>query len=215
VRKFSWSGSALYVENGAGRVESRNVTGEFGVELHNSDKFTLDVANTYEFLPLPFRIAPGVVLPVGGYEFANAIATYAFGTQRRASGTVSFDTGAFYDGTKTTVAVTKGRLMATSQLSIEPTVSLNRVDLVEGTFVSRLIGSRITYTATPLMFVSALLQYNSSTQTVAANIRLRWEYRPGSELFIVYNELRDTLAAPTPDLMNRAFIVKINRLMRF
>jgi hypothetical protein len=215
VRKFSWSGSALYVENGAGRVESRNVTGEFGVELHSSDKFTLDVANTYEFLPLPFRIAPGVVLPVGGYEFANAIATYAFGTQRRASGTVSFDTGAFYDGTRTTVAVTKGRLMATSQLSIEPTVSLNRVDLVEGSFVSRLIGSRITYTATPLMFVSALLQYNSSTQTVAANIRLRWEYRPGSELFIVYNEQRDTLAAPTPDLMNRAFIVKINRLMRF
>ena len=27
-----------------------------------------------------------------------------------------------------------------------------------------------------------------------SNARLRWEYRPGSELFVVYNEQRDTLA---------------------
>jgi hypothetical protein len=215
VRKFSWTGSAAYVENGAGRVESRIVNGEFGIELHNSDKFTLGAAHTYEFLLQPFRIAPGVVLPVGGYSFENVVSTYTFGTQRRASGSITFDTGGFYDGTKTTVAVSKGRVMATSQLSIEPTVSLNWVNLEEGEFVSRLVGSRITYTATPLMFVSALLQYNSSTETVAVNMRLRWEYHPGSELFIVYNEQRDTLAPHFPELANRALIIKLNRLLRF
>ena len=47
---------------------------------------------------------------------------------------------------------------------------------------------------TPLMFVSALLQYNSSDNSVSSNVRLRWEYQPGSELFVVYNEQRDTLA---------------------
>ena len=68
---------------------------------------------------------------------------------------------------------------------------------------------------TPLMFASALVQYNSSTNPVAANVRLRWEYQPGSELFVVYNEERDTLARGVPDLQNRAFIVKVNRLFRF
>ncbi len=68
---------------------------------------------------------------------------------------------------------------------------------------------------TPLMFVTALLQYNSGTDSVAANLRLRWEYQPGSELFIVYNEQRDTLSRSFPDIENRAFIVKINRLFRF
>ena len=48
---------------------------------------------------------------------------------------------------------------------------------------------------TPLMFVSALVQYNSGINAVSANVRLRWEYRPGSELFVVYNEERDTLTA--------------------
>jgi hypothetical protein len=68
---------------------------------------------------------------------------------------------------------------------------------------------------TPLMFVSALLQYNSLGHTMAANVRLRWEYQPGSELFVVYNDQRDTLRSGFPDLMNRSFIVKVNRLWRF
>jgi hypothetical protein len=50
---------------------------------------------------------------------------------------------------------------------------------------------------------------------VAANVRLRWEYQPGSELFVVYNEERDTWGRRFPDLANRALIVKINRLFRF
>ena len=66
------------------------------------------------------------------------------------------------------------------------------------------------------MFVSALVQYNSSNDALSSNIRLRWEYLPGSELFVVYNEERDTLAPGRfPNLEHRAFIVKINRLLRF
>ena len=80
---------------------------------------------------------------------------------------------------------------------------------------SPLIGSRVTYTVTPEMFVSALVQYNTGIDSVSANVRLRWEYRPGSELFLVLNEQRDTLSPRFPDLVNRAFIVKINRLVRF
>jgi len=86
---------------------------------------------------------------------------------------------------------------------------------VEGVFTTHLIGSRITYTMTPFMFASTLLQYNSSGQSVAANVRFRWEYLPGSELFVVFNEQRDTRARTFPVLENRALIVKINRLLRF
>src|SRR5256885_16873425 len=87
--------------------------------------------------------------------------------------------------------------------------------LPAGALTTNLLGSRVTYTMTPLMFTSALIQYNTSTNRVSANVRLRWEYRPGSELFVVYNEERDTLSPHFPDLQNRAVIVKINRLFRF
>ena len=72
----------------------------------------------------------------------------------------------------------------------------------------------MTYTVTPLMFISSLVQYNSATRSVSSNVRLRWEYQPGSELFVVFNEQRDTATSGFPALANRAFVVKINRLFR-
>ncbi len=87
--------------------------------------------------------------------------------------------------------------------------------LIEGDFTTHLLSTRATYTMTPTMFVSALAQYSSGNETVSTNTRLRWEYRPGSELFVVYNEQRDTLTPRFPDLQNRALIIKVNRLFRF
>ena len=65
------------------------------------------------------------------------------------------------------------------------------------------------------MFFSGLLQYNSSTNALNSNLRLRWEYQPGSELFVVYNDVRDTELRSTPLLQNRAFIIKFTKLFRF
>ena len=68
------------------------------------------------------------------------------------------------------------------------------------------------------MFFSGLIQYNSATNTVSNNLRLRWEYSPGSELFVVYTEDWDTdplLPDHFSELRNRGFVIKVNRLFRF
>jgi hypothetical protein len=109
-----------------------------------------------------------------------------------------------------------GRIELSPQFSLEPGLAINRVELPQGSFTSQLVTTRTTYTFTPTMFVSALIQYNSSNDALSSNVRLRWEYQPGSELFVVYNEQRDTLTPQRfPELENRAFIVKFNRLFRF
>jgi hypothetical protein len=95
-------------------------------------------------------------------------------------------------------------------------VSFNWLDLPAGSFTTKLLGSRVTYTLTPRLFASALLQYNSSSRTIGTNVRLRWEYAAGSELFIVLNEERDSEAATgMPGLQNRSVVVKVNRFFRF
>ena len=82
-------------------------------------------------------------------------------------------------------------------------------------FTATLVTSRVTYTLTPRVFFGGLLQYNNGTNSLSTNLRLRWEYQPGSELFVVYNDLRDTTLRGTPLLENRAFVVKFTRLFRF
>jgi hypothetical protein len=215
VRKFSAVASMTYVENAARRLETRDWYAEFGSEFQNSDRFFIGYGRNYEFLPQPFRIAPGVTLPIGGYDFASTRVGFNFGRQRNRSGNVLAEYGPFYTGRKTGISISQGRVNLTPQLTVEPMYSVNKVNLVEGSFTTHLAGSRVVYTMTPRMFMSVLLQYNSGNNLVSSNVRLRWEYRPGSELFLVYNEQRDTLAPQFPALANRAVIVKINRLFRF
>ena len=202
-------------------LETRQALGRFGIEFENSDQVTVDYTDNFEFLKNPFPIASSVTIPVGGYRFNDLLASYVLGRQRKFSGAVSFQHGGFFGGEKTTVGFGfgggfgGGRLEVTPQLSVEPGISINRITSPQGRFTSNLARVRTTYTVTPLMFFSALLQYNSSNETLSANLRLRWEYQPGSELFVVYNEQRDTLIPRFPGLENRAFIIKINRLFRF
>jgi hypothetical protein len=215
IRKITSTASLMYIEDTSGRLETREVNTSGAVDFHNTDQINGGYIHTHDVLQEPFRVAPGVIIPVGPYTFGTARIGFTGGRQRVISGSVVLDHGTFYSGHKSTVTVSQARVNPTYQLSLEPSASLNWVDLPEGSFTTSVVGSRVTYTMTPLMFVSALVQYNSGTKSVSANVRLRWEYRPGSELFVVYNDQRDTRTAGFPELLNRAFIVKINRLVRF
>jgi hypothetical protein len=215
VRKWIYQGTVTHVDNTAGRLESRAVEGRFGIDFQSGDTFVATVADAYEFLPAPFTLAPGVRLPVGGYDFTHGTAAVTFGRHRTLSGGLSVDTGSFYDGRKTTWGVSSGRYSVTPRVAVEPGISVNQVRVSAGEFVTTLATTRFTVMMSPLMFASGLVQYNSASNTLATNVRFRWEYSPGSELFVVYNDQRETLAATLPGLLNRSVIVKITRLFRF
>ena len=227
VRKFTWSGNGEYIVNGAGSVDARILAGHFITELENSDQFTLDVTRDYERLVQPFVPAGSTdTIPPGGYTFSDVAVAYAFGAQRPISGTIALRAGEYYNGTIRSVTIGPGalapaRISILTQLSVEPTLSLTRIELPTGAFTTRLARARVDYGFSPLMFVSGLLQYSSADRAVSTNLRFRWEYLPGSELFLVYTDEHDTteerFATPTTvrGLKNRAFVVKINRLLRF
>ena len=223
IRRLSWQGSFDFITDAGGTVETREAVGSFQVELENSDGFDVFFANTYDLLQRPFAIASDVTIPVGAYNFSDSRVSYRFGPQRRLSGNLTVSHGSFYGGTKSAIAIGGGfgpggggRIEVSPQFAVEPGLSINRIELPQGSFTTQLVTTRATYTFTPTMFVSALMQYNSSNSALSTNVRLRWEYQPGSELFIVFNEQRDSFTPQRfPELENRAFVVKINRLFRF
>jgi hypothetical protein len=215
VRKFGYQASIEYFENSFEQVETRERKVDFFTDFQSSDRLEASFEHTYEFIPRAFDIAEGVSVPVDAYTQKIASVSFLFGQHRRVAGTVLAEGGAFYGGTRKTVGFTAARVNVNPQLYFEPGLSVNRVDLPVGEFTTTLATTRGTYTVTPMMFVSGLVQYNSSNHTVGANLRLRWEYSPGSELFVVYNEGRDTLLSGAAAVQNRAVIVKVNRLFRF
>jgi hypothetical protein len=214
VRKFGYQVSVNHFQNGAGQLETRQRDGEFSVEFQSGDRVQISYQDGYELLTAPFTIARGVTIPTGGYSIRTFAGELRLGQQRAASGALAVETGPFYGGTRTTFSYSSARVKFNQHLAFDPGLSVDRVTLPHGTFTARLASSRATYTVTPLMFVSALLQYNSGNRSLATNVRLRWEYQPGSELFVVYSDSRDTHLGGLPALQNRALIIKVNRLFR-
>jgi hypothetical protein len=214
VRQFTFGASLDYVENGTGRVETGIAQARFETEFQNSDRFVVDVQQDHELLRQPFQLTPTVTIPIAAYDFRDVFVAYSMGEQRPVSGTWSVERGQYFNGRITAVSHQRGRVALTPQLSIQPGLSINRIELPEATVTLKLVTSRVTYTVTPRMFVSGLMQFNSSASSLSANFRFRWEYQPGSELFVVYSDLRDTSLRGTSLLQSRAFVIKLTRMFR-
>ncbi len=216
VRKYTWDAGFDYITDAADtRVENRQAAGAFQIEFANSDQWKVEYTDDYELLPEDFEISDGVVVPTGGYSFQGVATEYSMGQQRPVSGTVRVGAGTFYDGTRTELRFSSGRVKLSTRLNIEPGLTLNWVDLPEGSFTTNLGTARVIFTPTARSLVSGLFQYNASDQTLSSSVRLRWEYTPGSELFVVYTDNRNTLESRDPTLLNRSFAIKITRLFRF
>ena len=215
VRKVTAEASFLYIENGAGLLETREQAGRFNIEFESSDQFTLIGTRRHERLVQPFSVSRNVSIPIGGYTFSDVQASYRLGQQRRVSGNVLLQHGNFYTGTITTFGYTTARVSVIPQFSLEPSLSINLVDLPAGAFTTRVIRTRAEFAFSPRMFASALVQHASDDGTLSSNLRFRWEYQPGSEFFAVYTDERDTLVRGAPHLRNRAFVLKITRLLQF
>jgi hypothetical protein len=214
VRRLSWTSTFERITNAkATRVENRTVSGNFDVEFNNGDSSGLDYSHDYELLPDEFTISPGVVVPAGSYRTDMVRGSYSLGQQRKVSGNLSTSVSSFYGGTRTQASY-GGRVSFPPRFSLEPSLSLNWVNLPYGDFATRLFSTRFNVTPSPRLLVSALVQINTSSHTVSSSARLRWEYVPGSELFVVYSDGRNTLP-PGAQLLNRSIAIKITRLVRF
>jgi hypothetical protein len=215
IRQYFYESSINYTTDNQNRLESRRLASAARVELQNSDVFHFEYFRDHELLRRVFQPAPGVRFPIGGHSFQQVRGAWSLGQQHPLSGTAAVELGQFYDGTKRTISM-NARYGISRQLGVEPNISINWLARPGESAVVRATGARTTFTMTPRMFVAALVQYASAVNSLTTNLRFRWEYQPGSELFVVYTDGYDTLAASgISSLQNRGLVVKFNKLVRF
>ena len=214
IRQFEFEAKYNYLETTAGAVETKQFELEARTRFESGDFSNVTYERSFEFLFEPFEISDGVTIPVGGYNFDRLRMFFAFSSHRPVSGFLGVEVGSFFSGTRTELTW-RGRVDVSSRFSLEPNLSLNWIDLAEGSFTTNLVRLRATYTMSPRSFVGALVQYNSEANSLSTNVRFRWEYKPGSDLFLVYSDGRDTLSSGYPYLENRSVVFKLTRLFRF
>ena len=218
IRRFNFQAlTQSYWSADLDELETRQHQLIFNTEFESSDQFQVSISDDFEMLTRPFAIARGVTLQPGDYDFTNYEVFYRLGAQRRFSGRFSMRFGDFWSGENTAFGYDFGRIEISPQLSIEPGYLINQVKLPEGEFRTELGRVRITYTFSPRMYFSGLVQYDSNASSFSTNFRFRWEWAPGSELFLVYSDDRDTSPFGDPrsfELRNRGWAIKFNRLFQ-
>ncbi|MBK5299471.1 MAG: carbohydrate binding family 9 domain-containing protein, partial [Vicinamibacteria bacterium] len=213
VRRINLEFGFDYITDGERRLENRLFQTALRTEMQSGDSWSVRYEQTYEFVPAPFTLPGGILVPVGAYINPFGVAIYTLGSQRKISGEISTGHGGFYDGTRTDLSY-RGRIELMPQLSLEPGIGVNWIDLPQGETTAKLASVRSTYSFSPSMWVAALVQYNSTQTVLSTNVRFKWEYHPGSDLFVVYSDGRDTVDRFRPALQNRSLAVKVTRLLR-
>ena len=171
-----------------GKLESgRFEISPLGMRMTTEDRWRLAYVGEEENLVEPFEIASGIVIPAGRYEF-DGLELAMFSNQSRLLGVRGlFGWGDFYDGTRTSVRLTFG-VRASKHVQTESLWVYNDVELPQGAFDIGLFNQRVDFTFTPNLRLNTIVQYNDDTEDLGLNVRLHWIYKPGSDLFVVYNE---------------------------
>jgi len=213
IRKIDWEGTFDGLVSTNGVRQTRLLAGTFRISPNNGDQYSAIYGDSDDRPRSPFMVAGATIQP-GSYGFQDVRINYLPGPQRPLVGMVSFAQGGYYGGRKTEASF-NGRVPVTAQFGLEPILTLTWLQMPAGRYQAQLVSTRAAYTMTPRMQVSALVQYSSAAHSLSTNARFRWEYRPGSDLYVVYTDGRDTLLGGYPELLARSLAFKFTRLFQF
>ena len=199
-------------ENHQGTPQSHQRNASFLVTANDRSTFKVAVLGDYDLLPLPFRIGP-TAIPRGGYSWNTLSTAYASNDSRRIHGGGGIEIGGYYNGDKRTLKASVN-VLPLETLLVENSYTRNRITLPGvATYVTNTLTTRASYSLSPTLFLKAFVQYNDERKTASLNLLLWSIYRPGSDLYVVYNQGIDT-DAPGPATLrvrNRQLAVKLTR----
>jgi hypothetical protein len=211
LRKIDIRNSLEYVASVSTRgVLDRRWEINISPELDSGDEASVEIAYEFQRLHSDFELAPDVIVPPGDYETWTLNLDVATSPARPVSVEAGGGTGGFWGGTRWGGGAEVA--FNSPHFGLELSYDHNDIDVPGGAFTTDLVRGRLKLAANTRLFGNALIQYNSQNGSFSANLRVDWIHRPGSDLFIVFNERRDIVGSRwNPE--SRAFIVKLTYLM--
>ena len=189
IRVLEPMANVTYTTDQNNRLLSRRIHNMIGVRMDNGAYFIVWYNDYFERLDEPFVLRPDVIIAPGDYNFGEWQFWLTSDPSRRLYTSLQYKPQTFYDGDRTDVSATLG-LRLTNRLSTEGKYTRNDVDLPAGDFVAELASIRIDFALSPKMTIRTVTQYNSLSEQWSTSARFNYIYRPGSDIYLVFDEVR-------------------------
>ena len=214
VRELQFEGEVLHAPDTRNEVSTQEWQGTFRADFNNGAYTDDDIADVFtQRITTPFHIYMNVFIPNGLYHFARHELTYGSRQDRRFTYNFFERFGGYYGGTLNEFRVQANyRPTAKFSISASETWDRFRLPLLNGNFSVVLASLQGNYSFNRfLTFTSVTQMDTSNTQAVSANLRLRYNYRPDSDLYIIYNvgtQFASIAPANPPQVRETRFAVK-------
>jgi hypothetical protein len=214
VRELQFEGFLNHAPDTHHAVETQEWLNTFRIEFHNGSFTDDDIVDVFaQRLTTPFNIYKNVNIPVGVYNWTRHQLMYATPQDRRLTAQFIERFGSYYNGRLNELSVQAAyRANQRLSFSLSPQWSRFRLPAPERNF-SVVVGALETdYSFSRSLSLSTILQVDTANaQGASANIRLRWNYRPDSDLYVIYTAGQQfaSLAATNPaQFYQNRFVVK-------
>jgi len=209
VRQIYVGANGNYITDRGNRLQTGTLAAGPAIIFSDGGFMFVNVSRTAEGLTEPFEIRDGVEVPIGTYRGSQFVMLYMPNRSRRVSVGGGLLAGSFYGGSLMAPSASVSARVR-QQLTVGLDYSRNdvAVPIAGGTFVANLVAVRTTYAFSPRAFLSALAQRDDDARKSRVQAVFRYTYRPGADLFVVYDETRNILGE-TPPVHARKFLVKM------
>jgi Domain of unknown function (DUF5916) len=226
VREMNFEGFMFHAPDVRHVLQTQEWQNTFRLELNNGSYSDDDIVDVFtQRLISPFNIYKNVSLPVGEYHWTRHQLTYGSPQDRRLTINFFERFGTYYNGHLNEARV-RTTYRASERLSFNFAEQWNRFRLgtttdPTGTTIlpasagnfSVVFGSfQTNYSFSRFLTLSTLVQMDTANnQGASANIRLRWNYRPDSDLYIIYTagqRFASLVAVNPPQYYENRFVIK-------
>ncbi len=168
--------------------ESRTIEPELHVEFRSGKQITVGTTSSFEDLDRPFSVA-GVTIPEGRYWFHEARARVEFPRSSRFRGDFNASVGSFYDGRRVGLALNP-TVTPSKYLEVTAGYEVNRLrfDARDAGTTTHLVRLKLATALDAHVSFSAFAQYSNLADLTSLNLRFRYHFREGTDLWIVWNE---------------------------
>jgi hypothetical protein len=183
-----------YLRGDDGSAESREISPQIQVELKDGTEVRLGGNARYESVLEPFEVADATV-PTGDYWFHDAELRLQLPRNDRFRGEYTAKAGTFYDGSLVGFEISPA-WNPSRHLELAAGYEFNRItfdDRAEPTTTTTHVGNlEIKVAIDTRLSISTFAQYSNVDDLTAVNARFRYNFREGTDLWLVYNEALNT-----------------------
>ena len=187
IRRIGVQPKFGYTLNQDNELETREISLTNSFFLESRGGINLEAQRNFEYLDDDFEIREGIIIPIGEYNFNSFKLSGFTSDSNKVSGEFGANFGDFFNGQRRSFDI-EVTFKPNERIRLELQHQVNRITLPTATFDVSVFSSRTSYFFSTTLFAKMFAQWDSDSGELLTNFLLSYEYRPGSNFYLVFNQ---------------------------